>query len=120
MIALLTGQMAKKINKDVNMLNPQLTKLLSGLLKSSGITDNFNYAVEGYQHSFTFQVIRELEAITGLHIERNEILVEAEDGTVNTTRVFKLDDMDIDHAQSIFNNQIDTFHNNGISVGFLK
>jgi hypothetical protein len=102
------------------MLNLQQTKLLSALLSSSGITDNFDYSVEGYQYSLTFEVIEEIEAITDLRIEQDRILVEAEDGTVEITQVYKLNDIDIDHAQSIFNNQIDTFHKNGISVSFLK
>jgi hypothetical protein len=102
------------------MLNLQKTKILSALIKSSGVTENYDYYVEGYQPSLMFDVIEEIEAITELRIEKDKILVEAEDGTVDITHVYKLSIMDIDHAQSIFNNQIDHFHENGISVGLLK
>ena len=102
------------------MLNLQQTKLLSALLSSTGITDNYNYYVEGYKYSLTFEIVEELEAITELNIKYDEILVEAANGTVDTTLVYRIDVLDLDHAQSIFNNQIDTFHKNGTSVGFLK
>ena len=101
------------------MLNFQQTKLLSALINSEGVTENYDHYIEGYQSSYILEVIHEIETITDIQIEHHELFKEHENGTVSSTSVFKLGYENQELAQSIYNKQIDSFHRDGVSIGCL-
>ncbi len=102
------------------MLNLQQTKLLSALISSPGATDNYDYYVEGYKPSCMFDVINEIEEVTGLRIEHSELLIERPNGLLSSTPVFRLDYENKELAESIYHRQIDTFLREGTPIDCLR
>ncbi|WP_415886602.1 hypothetical protein ACMXYO_01120 [Neptuniibacter sp. QD37_6] len=95
------------------MLNIQQTKVLTALVNSAGITENFDHHVDGYSFICPFEVIEQLEEITGLEIEEFDLLTESSSGLLREVTSFRLKPEHHSKAKTILNAHVDELIRNG-------